>query len=72
MLATGNFGLICNSGTPTTHFFLKPAIMSEESWITPKFPVIANFKRSTGDFLFTERRLMKKFQPNTDRYVIML
>ena len=44
--------------------------MSEESWITPKFPVIANFKRSTGDFLFAERRLIKKVQPNTDRYVI--
>ena len=29
-----------------------------------KFPVIANFKRSTGEILFAERRRMKIFRPN--------
>ena len=39
-----------------------------ESWIIPKFPVIANFKRSTGEFfVLLKRKRSEIFRPN--RYV---
>ena len=46
---------------------MKSLSPTTESRISPQFPVITNFDRSTGEFLFAERRRMKIFWPN--RYV---
>ena len=67
-LATmGNFGLFVTLGL---RLFIFPKLsrnLSEESRITPKLPVNANFERSAEEFLLAERKRMKIFQPN--RYV---
>ena len=45
-------------------FRKKRVVWVTETRIDPKFPLNANFKRSTEVFLFAERRRIKIFRPN--------